>query len=504
MKKIFRSILNIKKNKIPTIPPDELVKNYKIFLSSKIKPEEPPYIKMYGWIESHYREYRELPSVEFLFDRANQEGDESVISNLTDIISEIPFWGSDYRAIVKAKYNEQCEEEFKGILEKTWQAAQSGIKIKKGNKSKEIKGINAAINYFNGQSKNLIFDTLNIKSESQIRSEADSKEVTTGYDKRKKDPLTNIGLFTDLDKIDKIFRGIKLGNLFLVAAFVAQGKSTFVVNLAYNGLMQGLNGVFITLEMQFDEMRDMFYVLHTSYPGWYEHPRYKNLTGKIAYDKVRYGELNDLEEEFFKDSCKDFGIRKDDFGEILLYKPSMILTPSLLEVILYEFNNELKDRNKTLDFLVLDYVGLMVQDKEFRDKDWRVDLNNMIRKLKNMAMSFNNGRGLRIITPYQFNRQGYKDAVKNQGIYTLSALSDANESERSSDGVIALYNTDEMRNSGIVKISCLKHRDGAHFPPFEANLDFSTKRLRDFSQSVDDSKNDMGMGIQDISSDIVI
>ena len=122
MKKVFRSIINIRKNKVPTIPLNELTKNYRVFLASKIQPEDPSYVKLYEWIESHYREYKDLPSVEFLFEKAQEEGNEIIVSNLKDVVQEIPFWGSEYRHVVKKKFEEQCNDEFKAILERTWQA----------------------------------------------------------------------------------------------------------------------------------------------------------------------------------------------------------------------------------------------------------------------------------------------------------------------------------------------------------------------------------------------
>lgn len=500
MKKVFRSIINIRKKKVSTIPVDELVKNYRLFQTSKVKAEDPSYIKMYDWIEAHYRNFKDLPSIELLFEKANTEGNEVIVSNLTEITSEIPFWGSDYRAVLKKKFDEQCEDQFRIIVEKTWQVAKNGLKLEKGKKKKEVKGLHEAITYFNGESKQFLFDTLDIKYEGQIRGVIDSIEVKDDYKKREKDPLTNIGLFVDLEKIDRAFRGIKLGDLFIIAAFVGQGKSTVAVNVAYSGMTQGLNGLFVTLEMQFDEMRNMFYVLHSSFPSWYAYPEYKDFTGKITYDQIRYSELSKLEKTFFFSVCDDFGTGRDDFGELFLSKPPGNCTPSLLEMMLNEKNNELKSRNKVLDFLVVDYVGLMVQDKKEKYGDWKTDLNNMIRWFKNLTINFDGGRGLRIITPFQFNRQGNKDAIKNDGIYTLSALSDANEAERSADGIIALYDTEEMRNSGIVKISCLKNRDGAHFAPFEANLDFATKKLRDFNQTIEKSKEEMG--IEEITSEI--
>ena len=136
-----------------------------------------------------------------------------------------------------------------------------------------------------------------------------------------------------------------------------------------------------------------------------------------------------------------------------------------------------------MEFAVIDYVGLMAQDKEHRYGDFNVDLNNMIKWLKNFALNFDNGRGLRVITPHQVNREGWKEACKHEGVYQLTALSNANEVERASDGVIALFMTEEMKRHGNVKITCLKDRAGPDFMPFEANLDLAiSKRLREAIQ----------------------
>lgn len=501
MKRIFRSIINIKKNGVPTIPLDELAKNYKAFITSRVEAEDPSYIKMYEWIEAHNRAFKELPSIELLFEKAQEEGNETVIANLEEIAPLIAYWGSDYRAVLKTKFEEQNGDEFRRVMEKTWQAVNSELIIKKGRKKKKIKGIQEAISYFHTETRRFLLNALDIKTEGQIKSTIDSKEVITEYEKRKRDPLSNLGLFTFLDKIDDVFRGTKLGDLFIIAAFVAQGKTTLAVNIAYNGIMQGLNGMFVTMEANYKEMRDMFYVIHTCNPDWYEHSKFKNLAGKISYERVRYGELSDLEQEFFEVASQDFAI-KDGFGELHLYQPSEHMTPSRFDMELYDRHAELKERGKTLDFVVIDYVGLMIQDKEVRYGDFNVDLNNIIKRLKNTAINFDNGRGLRVITPFQVNRDGWKDALKNDGIYKLTALSNAHEAERSSDGVIALFMTEEMKRNGIMKICCLKHRDGKDFIPFEAHIDFVSRRITDFIQKKVDSHD--GMGIKDISTELKI
>lgn len=496
MKRVYRSIINIKKGDSQTIPTEELFKNYKLFLSSNIKPEDPSFIKLYHWIESHFRTYKALPSIELLFEKAQQEGDEVVIANLKEIAAQIPYTQSDYRSILKEKSDEQNKAEFREILNKSWQVASSGLKLKK----KELKGVSSAIEYFSNESRKFRVNYTGVKTDSQIRSEEDKNEVINEYEKRKKDPINNWGMFSFLDQMDNCYRGTKLGQLMVIAAYVAQGKTTFAANMAYNGIMQGLNGMFMAMEMNFTEMRDLIYTMHTCNPEWYDHPKYKNLCGKISYEKVCYGELNDIEKEFFDYAANDFSTR-EDYGELIIHQPSDTLTPSRLELELCDRQAELAEKGKSIDFLIIDYVGLMLQDKNERYGDFNADLNNIIKRLKNLTINFDNGRGLRIITPFQVNRDGWKEAVKNDGVYKLTALSNANEGERAADQVISLFMSEENRKAGIIKITCLKNRRGPIFSPFEACIDFSSRRLRDAIGIKSDGSPDDGMQIQEIPLD---
>ena len=104
MKKIFRSIINVKKDGKPTVEQIDLKRNYKAFIGSRVEPEDPSYIKLYHWIEAHYREYNEIPSIEYLFERAKKDGEESVLASLIEVAKERPYVSSDYLAILKEKF----------------------------------------------------------------------------------------------------------------------------------------------------------------------------------------------------------------------------------------------------------------------------------------------------------------------------------------------------------------------------------------------------------------
>jgi replicative DNA helicase len=478
MKKIFRSIINIEKDGKPTIPTNELVRNYKCFIASTLKPEDPSFIILYTWLEQHFRSYKEMPSITLLYERSQADGNEALMANLKEIVTQTPYIKSDYQAIVKEKYDIQIQQEFRDVLTKTWQVVSSGLKEGEGRKKKELKGLPDALQYVASQTRQFRFRATGIKSESQIISKEDADEVWYSYLSRKKEDLNKMGLYFFLDKIDNATRGVKLGELWLIAAYVAQGKSTFTANLAYNGVYQGMNGLFIPLEMTFNEMRELIYTLHASNPIWKDHPKFGKLAGKLSYKKMKYGELNPEEEDFFR-AVKDDLANNDEWGELRIHQPTEPITPGLLELLAQDYSAELQEKGKTLDYLIIDYVGLMVPDPKDRYGEYNADLNNIIRKLKNLALTFQNGRGLRVISPFQTNRDGWKEAIKNDGVYKLTALSNANEADRSSDLVMSLYMSDEMKRMGITKICCLKKRRDEDFLPFEASIDWLSMRISD-------------------------
>jgi len=440
MKKVFRSIIDIQSS----VPMEELVRNYRAFITSRVQAEDPSYIKLYHWIEAHFREYKEIPSYTLLYKRAEKEGNEGVLVSLRDLVSEVAQIRSNYKEILKDKFEEQCKNNLQDLMQKTYQIASSGLKTGK----KEIKGIESAIEYFISESRNFRMRNLNTKTEGNIRTEQDRSELMQEYQKSKTDHGVTLSMYSFLDKMDSITRGLKPGELMLVAGFVKHGKTILATNLAYNGIVQGLNGMFVSLEMSFEEMRRSFYTLHTCNPYWLNIPKYKNLIGKIDIEKIIGGELSELEHEFYDTAGKHF-INQPDYGQLYMYQPIEDLTPSRLESLAYDYDSQLKDQGKQLDFLVVDYVGLMHGDKS--GSDWNNELNEIIKKLKNLALGFDNGRKIRIISPFQINRTGYKEAEKTEGMFKLTALSNANEAERSADVVVTTYMTEEMKKAKIIK-----------------------------------------------------
>ena len=74
-------------------------------------------------------------------------------------------------------------------------------------------------------------------------------------------------------------------------------------------------------------------------------------------------------------------------------------------------------------------------------------MNRAIRATKLLALEYADGLGIGCVSPFQANREGFKEAEKSGGEYTLRALAGANESERSADYVYSLFLNDTLRNA---------------------------------------------------------
>lgn len=480
----FRSILNVTKDGKQTILPEDLVKNFRSFKNANLTVREKPYEKLFAFIESHYKEFNDIPDFDYTKEYfEHRDGDETVLTILDKIETQKPYLSGTYQAKLKEITDGQKLDEFKKVVTDCFDIASIGKITKKGKKQEKIIGLEAAINYFSKEVRPLLLNLTGVKTESQIISSEDLNEVKEEYKKVKKDPTDVLGILTGLSQVDKVVRGLKNTELMLCAASVGQGKTTFALNMIYQAVEAGWNCCFITLEMPFKVLRRMVYILHSCNPKFLK-TQYKDLVGSIDFDKVTFGNLTNLEEDFFHyvmddlDNCANDGT----YGRLHLWQPdTSITTVTDVELKLREVQSEFSGYDKNLEFVVIDYISLLGVDKDNKQKDNNENLNFIIKQLKQLCIKFNNSQGLRMLSPFQVNRAGLAEADKNGGVYNTSALSNAHEAERSADVVVSLYMDKILRTENQVKVCCLKHRMGEFFSPFNAAINFKCRYLCDYS-----------------------
>lgn len=488
----FRSILDVKNSKgASTLTRDELLRNFRLFQKSKVQCSEDAYGKLYHYILDFYRQYQDMPDlalVENHFQRV--EGDANVLLALKRVKEQKPWTGSNYRSVLESLRKQQGSDSLIGILQDAQEVLLRGKKEGKN----EIKGLEDAVKYLSTKSRDILLKNIDFKLESQIYSHEDAKEELEEYEKMKARTSDGIGAMTWLRKMDEARGGLKHTELMLVAAFTGQFKTTFTMNMAYRAAFAGFNVGFVSLEMSHKEMRTKFYVLHTC-NNTFSDTKYRHLIGRITVNDVLYGKLSDEAAEFYQYAIKDL-ITNKEYGRIFIWQPDASATT--IEDIgakFLEFDNDLRNEGRTLEMGCIDYLTLLSPSPGKKNKDDNEALNEIIKQTKRLCLTFNNGQGLRIISPFQNNRRGYEEALKNDGQYQLTALSNAHEAERSADLVISLFAGDDHRERDVIKICSLKDRRNKPFKPFECAVRAESGFICDLEQRSDEEAVDIDFSL---------
>lgn len=501
---IFRSIIYIKtSDNIETISQNDCVENFRALQEIvPHPPEEKAYKSLYYFIYEYVKKCDNgklsVPSFDFIRNHFEMvEGSESILVLLDKIRTKQPFVGMDYRTILK-EYNEQQQViELDKILNNAQKIASTGFDVVKGKKKTKLKGISDAISYIARESRGLSQTKMSIKTEGQIVSEEDVKQAKEDYNKTEANPTDSIGIQTWLKEIDESTGGLKSGELMIVTAFTGHCKTTFSLNQAYRALYGGWNTAFVTLEMSFKELRDKIYVLHSCNPRFRTiYPKYAHLVGTITYNNVRYGQLNSEEKEYYFKVIEDFesSVESSEYGRFFIWQPERTVTTlSDIDLKFREYQQECQLSGRNLEFGVIDYISLMGADEGERTRDPNETVNNVVKNLKRFCLTFNNGMGIRILSPHQANRDGYREAKKNEGLYDLTALSNAHEVERSADLVISTFKFDSDGDNNRLKLCCLKNRRNKFFKPFDACIDFDTGFIWNYSHTIENSDNLMDL-----------
>lgn len=485
LERAFRSIIDISKGGRPTIDREELLENFRSFQRSHIRNEQESFKKIYSRIQDHFRRHVEVPSYERLMDHFQEEpGCEEVVITLDRILGEKPHIGGNYKDILLEIEDRQDLEVLQECLTETNEIATNGRTVGKAR----MKGVESALDYFASKSREIRSNRQDYKTEAEITNSKEISLAKDNYIKKSQNQSNSIGIYFGIDPIDDARNGIKATELVIVGAYSGQGKTTFSMNTLYRALLSGWDSLLVTLEMTLEEMQTMLYVLHTSSPDIWVGTEFQSLIGKIDYNAAFEGRLNAAEQKFYFAAMDDLD-NNEGYGKLHIYQPDKTNTSVKdIELKCLEINSELKTSGRILDFLVVDYIRLLSPDEKSRDD--RVDLNNIIKSLKKLCISFNHGQGIRCLSPHQMKRQGFERALSNGGIYLLTDLSDTSEIEKSGDLVIALFMDDALRKSGLTKICCLKDRRNAPFNPFEACANLASKYMYTKSDlTQDDFKN---------------
>ena len=437
-----------------------IVANFNNVKKSKIIFSLESHAKIYGFICQYASKLVDVPAYNRV--RKKFEEEPEVLEELEKITQEPTLYGANFKSLADEVYEDQQRKELISLLKETSTISESGKKTKKDF----IKGPRQAVEYFLHNSLEYLKGDNSVQTQGDMKGHS-STAINDYYATKNNSKFD--GLLTGMASIDLVCRGMRTPELWLMVAFVSELKTTMAMNFAYTqAVEQGKNVAFITLEMPYKTVRDLFICLHSANLNLWPGSEWDDVY-PLDYDSIQDGSMTERQEEFFKFLCNDLDTNKE-YGNINIFQPEDGLTLSHLKAWA-----EIENRKKQLDILYLDYIEIMKPEGVV--KDYTLDLNQRIKDLKQFAINFDGGRGLKVVSAYQANRKGKENADKSGGEYRLDALSYANEAERSADVILYSYLNDELRENNQVKIGCLKNRSRPKFKQFVAKTVLSSRKV---------------------------
>ena len=315
-----------------------------------------------------------------------------------------------------------------------------------------------------------LFDSAMISEDvphGDVTNEQD--EIISEYEEAKANQGVVNGILTGYSKIDAAIDAMQPGQLIVLAGASGEGKSWMAANIAVNvACGQHKNVVIITAETLRQQYRRRLYVCHSNNPK-FGYP--------IEFEKAKNGTFTDEEEEQFRMVVKDF--TSGDYGHIEVSQISNGTTISDIMIYLEKLNLSMP-----IDLVILDYLTLFKPTRRTGNQNQREDAVSLFKEAKNLAITFNNGQGIPVLTLHQISTQA-RDIVKFEPgkYFTLSSLADSSEAGKSADVAMALLRTEEMQEAHELGFGILKSRDS--FSPdrlFKLFENFQTAYVGDLEE----------------------
>jgi replicative DNA helicase len=288
---------------------------------------------------------------------------------------------------------------------------------------------------------------------------SESREAFAKFIERR-DARVHEGVYTGLDTLDTLTYGAQRGEFWLVAAYSGHGKSQTLTNIAWRAVVDGYNVVYFTLETLRDQVALRFQTRHS------HHERFGSPEG-LRYNDLKSGSLTESDLVLWKSVLHDLGTN-DQYGRF-----ELIWTPRGTSADTLKMKLDILATQRRIDLVIVDYAGLMGPGKRVETR--QQGLVEILQGLKGLATGHNRGHGVPLISAYQTSRQRLEDA-RSSGGYTLDALAETAEAERSSDLVMTLLRQHDDDTDVFAQV--LKYRDGPK-ADFYLETDFARSLVRD-------------------------
>jgi archaellum biogenesis ATPase FlaH len=239
----------------------------------------------------------------------------------------------------------------------------------------------------------------------------------------------------------RLFGGMNRGELNIFAGGSGTGKSLFMQNIALNWIIQGLNGVFLSLELS-EELCAM---------------RIDSMAANLSTKDV-FKEIDTVELKIKMLGKKSGNLR-------IKYMPAQ---SNVNQIRAYLKELEVQTGRKT-DFIMVDYLDLVMPvSAKVSPSDLFVKDKYVSEELRNLAREFN----ILMITASQLNRSAVEEVE-----FDHSHISGGISKINTADNVFGIFTSRAMKERGRYQIQLMKTRSSSGVGT-KVDLDFDMESLR--------------------------
>ena len=366
-----------------------------------------------------------LPAIEQNL-RSDAYPSEVIMTVLRDCLAET-FTSSEVRQNALVVQNDYKAQKFNLIL--------NSIKVSPNNLKSQIGALQKELE--------ALLDSREVSSKSLSQITLENKDK---YFKEREIKPLHIGF----DKLDELLGGLEGGDMIVIGARPAVGKSALVTQITSNLAKQGKRIGFYNLEMQNKQVYERFVVSESG----------------IGLTRLRRAIrfLGDEEQRF------------NDANKTLERAENIVITSAGSRTV-----GEIKAESKHMDYdiIIIDYLQLLKADTTYRGNR-AAEVGEISRAIKSLAMELN----IPIIALSQLNRASEGRETKEP---TMAELREAGNIEQDASVIMLMWNLDENdRTKKGLKID--KNRQG-ECGKIVMKFNGDTMRFEETNENCNDASN---------------
>lgn len=275
------------------------------------------------------------------------------------------------------------------------------------------------------------------------------------------------GVQFGIPALDDNLGGVRPGELALIAGYTSEGKTSLVVQLAWNAAVSmGRNVVILTTETLRSQVRRRLIARHSCVPQF---GITSGVTRGLNSKYIKDGTLSDLQKRQLSSVVSDF-TRNPGYGSVYIVQVPRSASIGYIEAKLVRIQRQFH-----IDLVIMDYLALLKPDRR-RQSD-REELGNILKEAKQLATTFHDGAGIPFVSPWQVNRTN-REYAERTGSYTAQALSETAEASNSPDVIVTLLAPlDNDKRVCPIRMQVLKARDAEKANNIEIQVDYATSRF---------------------------